>query len=72
VDQRRQAIDSTSSSQVKSQKIAKKDRPVVPERNALYPTKAQIALRLLQEFRDNHKGIKIKAVLADALYGNSD
>ena len=57
---------------LKSQKIAKKDRPVMPERNALYPTKAQIALRLLQEFRDNHKGIKIKAVLADALYGNSD
>ena len=57
---------------LKGQKIAKKDRPVMPERNALYPTKTQIALRLRQEFRDAHKGIKIKAVLADALYGHSD
>ena len=57
---------------LKGQKIAKKDRPVMPERNALYPTKTQIALRLLQEFRDNHSEIKIKAVLADALYGHSD
>jgi SRSO17 transposase len=57
---------------LKSQGVAKKDRPVMPERNALYPTKTQIALRLLQEFRDAHGEIKIKAVLADALYGNSD
>ena len=57
---------------LKSQKVAKKDRPVMPEHNVLYPSKAQIALRLLQEFRDTHSEIKIKAVLADALYGNSD
>lgn len=49
--------------------VAKKDRPVMPKRNCLYPTKTQLALRLLQEFKDAHGGIKIKAVLADALYG---
>jgi hypothetical protein len=57
---------------LKGQKIAKKDRPVMPERNALYPTKTEIALQLLQKFRDAHGEIKIKAVLADALYGHSD
>jgi hypothetical protein len=49
--------------------VAKKDRPVMPKRNCLYPTKTQLALRLLQAFKDAHGGIKIKAVLADALYG---
>ena len=51
------------------QGIAKKDRPAKPERDPLYPTKTQIALRLLQEFRDAHGEIKVKSVLADALYG---
>lgn len=52
--------------------MAKKDRPVKPERNALYPTKTQIALRLLQEFKDAHEEIKVTSVLADALYGVDD
>ena len=52
---------------LKKEGVAKKDRPVQPERDSLYPTKTQLALRLLQEFKDAHGGIKIKAVLADAL-----
>jgi Transposase DDE domain len=51
--------------------VAKKNRPVMPERNCLYPTKIQLALRLLQEFKDAHGNIKVKAVLADALYGEA-
>jgi hypothetical protein len=54
---------------LKIKRVAKKDRPVKPERNALYPTKTQIALRLLQEFRDAHGETKVTSVLADALYG---
>ena len=54
---------------LKKEKVAKKNRPVQPERNSLYPTKTQLALRLLQEFKDAHGAIKIKSVLADALYG---
>lgn len=54
---------------LKKEGVAKKDRPVMPERDLLYPTKTQIALRLLQEFRDAHGEIKVKSVLADALYG---
>ena len=51
--------------------IAKKDRPVKPERNSLYPTKMQLALRLLQEFKDAHGHVKINCILADALYGEA-
>ena len=51
--------------------VAKKDRPVQPERDSLYPTKTQLALRLLQAFKDAHGDIKINAVLADALYGEA-
>jgi hypothetical protein len=51
--------------------VTKKERPVQPERNGLYPTKTQLALRLLQAFKDAHGDIKINAVLADALYGEA-
>ena len=56
---------------LKKQCVVKKDRPAQPERNSLYPTKTQLALQLLQAFRDAHGDIKIKAVLADALYGEA-
>ena len=54
---------------LKKSGMAKKDRPVQPVRDCLHPTKTQLALRLLQAFKDTHGDIKIKAVLADALYG---
>lgn len=57
---------------LKNKGSAKKDRPVKPERNNLYPTKMQLALQLLQAFKNSHGRIKIKSVLADALYGQSD
>jgi SRSO17 transposase len=56
---------------LKKEGMAKKDRPVQPERDSLYPTKTQLALRLLQEFKDAHGDIKINAVLADAFYGEA-
>ena len=51
--------------------VAKKERPDKPQRSALYPTKIQIALQLLRKFKKNHEEIKITAILADALYGES-
>ncbi|WP_221896109.1 hypothetical protein [Bathymodiolus japonicus methanotrophic gill symbiont] len=51
--------------------IAKKDRPIKPERDSAYPTKTEIALGLLKEFKVAHSLIKIKGVLADALFGES-
>ena len=46
------------------QGVAKKERPVQPERDSAYPTKTQLALQLLQAFKDAHGDIKINAVLA--------
>ena len=51
--------------------VAKKDRLNEPQRNPLYPTKTQLALQLLREFKDHHGDIKINAILADALYGEA-
>jgi len=51
--------------------IPKKERPAKPPRNPDYPTKQQLGIGLLEEFKKNHTEISIKAVLADALYGES-
>jgi hypothetical protein len=56
---------------LKKQGVVKKERPVQPKRDSAYPTKTQLALQLLQAFRDAHSHIKINAVLADALYGEA-
>lgn len=49
--------------------IPAKERPPKPPRNTNYPTKQALALELLKPFRDAHPSIRIKCVLADALYG---
>jgi len=54
---------------LKKEGVSKKNRPKEPERNPLYPTKVQLALTLLQEFKEYHPQIQVQAVLADALYG---
>ena len=44
---------------------------VKPEPNPAYPNKLELMLALLKEFKFYHSEIKVKAILADALYGNS-
>lgn len=56
---------------LKQQGIAKKQRPVAPANHPDYPSKAQLALKLMRQFRQHH-AITIKAVVADALYGQAD
>lgn len=56
---------------LKKQGISKKDLPAMPVRNNAYPTKTQLAIQLLQNFKGAQSNIKIKAVLADALYGEA-
>ena len=56
---------------LKQEGVAKKDRLGKPQRSSLYPTKTQLAVQLLQEFKENHGDIKINAILADALYGEA-
>lgn len=57
---------------LKKQGIPKRARPPQPSLNDNYPTKLEIALRLLGEFKCCHPTFKVKAILADALYGTAD
>lgn len=58
---------------LKRQGKSKEYRPKQPKPDDVnYPKKQDVALSLLQEFVDNFPDIKIKAVLADALYGTQD
>ena len=54
---------------LRKQKKPKADRPKAPSRNKDYPTPIEVALSLLRNFKHNYPDIKIKAILADALYG---
>jgi hypothetical protein len=54
---------------LKKKGIPKKERPSEPPRNSAYPTKVELALRLLKEFKHWHSTVEVKAILADALYG---
>ena len=51
--------------------IPAKDRTRRPEPNPAYPSKQALALELLETFSKNHLGVRVQAVLADALYGNA-
>lgn len=61
-----------SDKKLKKQGISKKERPPKPEKSTAYPTKQEIALQLLAKFKTDHAHLKIKAVLADTLYGTAD
>lgn len=52
--------------------VPKKERPGEPIRDKRYPTKQELALRLLDNFKVSHPNVAIKAVLADALYGTRE
>ena len=56
---------------LQKQGLAKKKRPPAPEPNPSYPSKPQLALQLIKQFREHHGQIKVKAVVADALYGQA-
>lgn len=55
--------------QLKQQGVAKKNRPKAPAKNADYPSVIEVALNLLRTFENQYPQIKVKAILADALYG---
>ncbi len=54
---------------LKKEGIAAKKRPPKPEKNEQFPTKIEIAIRLIKQFEGCFPGINIKCVIADALYG---
>ena len=54
---------------LKKQGVPPKQRPPKPAPNAQYPTKQQLALRLLEAFKAQHPDIRVHCIAADALYG---
>ena len=54
---------------LKKQGVAPRQRPPKPRPNAQYPTKQQLALRLLAAFKAHHPAIRVHCIAADALYG---
>ena len=53
----------------KKLRIPVQQRPPKPQKNADYPTKQELALCLIEEFRRDHPDVKIRCIVADALYG---
>ena len=58
-------------SALKKQGVKKSQRPPKPESKAAYPSKLDLLLALLREFHEYHPGFRVKAILADALYGSA-
>jgi len=56
---------------LKKQGISKKERPPRPPKDINYPTKREIALHLLEQFKHHYSNITIKVIVADALYGTA-
>src|SRR5215472_4232656 len=54
---------------LKTQGVPPKQRPPKPRPNTQYPTKQQLALRLLAAFKAHHPAIRVHCIAADALYG---
>jgi hypothetical protein len=52
---------------LKRQGVPKRLRPPQPPRQPAYPSKADLALQLLTQFRQSHPTVKVNCVLADAL-----
>jgi hypothetical protein len=56
---------------LKKQGVAKKQRPPRPAPNPHYPSKEQLALRLIETFKAHHPQIRVHCIMADALYGTA-
>jgi hypothetical protein len=53
-------------------KTPKEQRPAKPERDSNFPTKIQIALALLKNFRQHFGRLNLRAIVADGLYGTAE
>ena len=56
---------------LKKQGVPKNQRPPTPAPTLQYPSKEQLALRLLEAFKAQHPEVRMHAVMADALYGTA-
>jgi hypothetical protein len=57
--------------QRKQQRMPKPQRPPKPPPNPLYPTKQELALRLLEQFKAQQPDFRVHCITADALYGTA-
>jgi DDE superfamily endonuclease len=55
----------------KQQGVPKQPRPPKPPPNPAYPTKQELALRLLRQCQAHHPELRVHCIVADALYGAS-
>jgi hypothetical protein len=58
--------------ELRSQNVPKSQRPLPPQNDPAFPTKIQLALQLLDEFKNHFPNINIQSLSADALYGSKD
>src|SRR5262249_58881574 len=56
---------------LKKQGVPKKHRPSQPPANPLYPTKQELALYVLAQFKTHHPDCQVNCITADALYGTA-
>src|SRR5215813_8726455 len=56
---------------LKKQGVSTQQRPPKPPANPAYPTKQQLALRLLERFHAHHPTVRVHCIMADALYGTA-
>ena len=56
---------------LKKQGVAKKQRPTKPPAHPHYPTKQDLALRVLAKFKTHHPDVRVHCIAADALYGTA-
>jgi hypothetical protein len=57
---------------LRDKKILKKYRPEKPKPNEQYPSKKDLAIKLIDSFVSSFKDLKIKATIADAFYNTKD
>jgi hypothetical protein len=50
--------------------VKKKNRPAEPDKNPDYPTKRELGLALLREFKQSFELLNIQCILADAFYSD--
>jgi len=58
-----------SDNKLKKKGVPARQRPPKPARNDAFPTKIEIAIRLVEQFHACFPGIDVKCIIADALYG---
>ena len=57
---------------LRKNKIPKSKRPKLPKKNPNFPTKIELTIQMLKDFKKNFPDIKIQSISADAAYGSAD